>query len=246
MLVWRLDVAATAVAVVRVARAAGAVAVAGSVNLALNDDTIIAVVAVDQESQEEGNEEEDAVHDTKRPRSLEHGTSAVDIQAEFISRNTEDAQISIVGAAAAHAGAVCISDPSQLVHCADECADEEKVDKSDKVGAVAGARIQEQRPYRPCRPQHGDYEEDEDRARRKQVLRVVQVDEPGQHAQGGDEGEDLEDPPEPEGEAGERHGCSCCRGLRESVACMCGGGLWLDATDGGDAGQRCLCVADLS
>jgi hypothetical protein len=63
-----LDVAATAVAVTRssrVARAARAVTMAGRVGCALNDDAVagavVAVITVDQERKQEGDEEEDDV-----------------------------------------------------------------------------------------------------------------------------------------------------------------------------------------
>jgi len=55
-------VVAPPTAVVRVPWAARAVAVAGYVGFALDDDAVtVAIVAVDEECQEEGQEEEDAV-----------------------------------------------------------------------------------------------------------------------------------------------------------------------------------------
>ena len=59
-LVFFLDVAAAAPAVAR-AGAAGVVAVTRSVDFALNDDTVIAVVAVYKEGQDGSDEEEDDV-----------------------------------------------------------------------------------------------------------------------------------------------------------------------------------------
>jgi hypothetical protein len=46
---------------VRVAGASRAVSMAGSVNFALNDNTVLSVVAVDEEGQEHGDEKEDDV-----------------------------------------------------------------------------------------------------------------------------------------------------------------------------------------
>lgn len=59
-LVFFLDVAAAAPAVAR-AGAAGVVAVTRSVDFALNDDTVVAVVAVHKEGQDGCDEEEDDV-----------------------------------------------------------------------------------------------------------------------------------------------------------------------------------------
>ena len=60
-----LDIAATGVAVTRVrsARAARVVAVTGAVDFALNDDavTAVAVMTGDEECQQAGDEEEDAI-----------------------------------------------------------------------------------------------------------------------------------------------------------------------------------------
>jgi hypothetical protein len=61
-----LDVAASALAVTRscrVTRAARSVTMTGAVDLALNDDAVavVAVVSVNQERQQSGNEEEDDV-----------------------------------------------------------------------------------------------------------------------------------------------------------------------------------------
>jgi replication-associated recombination protein RarA len=59
---WTLDVAASVVAVTRVGSAwAARVVVTGAVNLALNNHAVSAVVAVDKQRQEAGEEEEDAV-----------------------------------------------------------------------------------------------------------------------------------------------------------------------------------------
>jgi hypothetical protein len=57
-----LDVAASVVAVTRVRSAwAARVVVAGAVNLALDDYAVTAVVAVDKQCQNAGEEEEDAI-----------------------------------------------------------------------------------------------------------------------------------------------------------------------------------------
>lgn len=97
--------------------------------------------------------------------------------------------------------AVGIGNASELIDCADECADEEKVDEGDEVGGMASARIQEERSEGPYCSQHRHYEQDEDRARREPAACVVVVDEPGEHAQRGDQGDDLENPPEPKGQS---------------------------------------------
>jgi hypothetical protein len=179
-----LYVAASAVAVVRGATwAAGAVAVAGAMHFALDNDAVrdpvVAVMAVDKKGKYGGDEEEDAVpyvllvmhlsqqgdadlHDAKCPRRLEHSALAIDVKAIGVSRNGEEPQIVTVGAIGRKVGAVGTRDPSKLIDACNECANEEQVDKRNEVGGVFCARIEEERSKCPCCAENGYDEEDED------------------------------------------------------------------------------------
>lgn len=135
---------------VRAAWAARAVAMAGSVNFALVDDIVIAVMAMDEKSQKHGNEEENAVpenllvyamvrlkektlHDPKSPACLQHSTLAVDIKSVCVSRDGDETKVGIVGAIRLPVGAVGISNASKLVDSAYESTHEEKVDDATKL-----------------------------------------------------------------------------------------------------------------
>lgn len=85
----------------RVVGATRAVAVTGSVDFALDDDAILTVMAVDEQSQDGSDEEEDDVHDSKSPSSLEHGTLTVDVQAPSVSSDGEQAQVGAVDSGSA-------------------------------------------------------------------------------------------------------------------------------------------------
>jgi len=147
------NVAASAVAVARsrVARAARAVAVTRAVDFALDDDAvaIVAVVSVNEECEDASNEEEDDVHDAKCPRRLEHRALFIDVKSIGVSRDSDEAQVGAVRAIGLPVRAVCVGNASELIDCADECADEEKVDEGDEVGGMASARIQEERSECP-------------------------------------------------------------------------------------------------
>lgn len=144
------DIAASAPAAAAVGRVAWAVAVTGSVDFALDDNAIIAVVVGNEQSQNRSDEEKDDVHDAKGPRCLEHSALAVDIEAIGVSRDSEYAQIRTVGAGATPVGAVCISNASELIDGTDKGAHKEKVDKGNKLGRVPGARVEKQSRRYPC------------------------------------------------------------------------------------------------
>jgi hypothetical protein len=176
------------------------------VNLALNNHAVSTVVAVDKQRQKAGEEEEEAVHDAKRKRSLEHGALAVDIPAIAVAGDGEEAEVSAVRAVGRPVGAVGVCDSTERVDSTDESADEQQIDKGNKVGRVPRTRIQEQGAQRPGRAEHRDDEEHEDGARREEVALVVPAHEPRKHAERGDQCDDLHDPPEDEGDAGDGHG----------------------------------------
>jgi len=190
---------------VRVARAARSVTVTRSVYFTLNDDTVVTVMAVHEQGQKSGNEEENDVHDSESPGSLEHGALTVDVPSVRVSGDIEETKISVVGAVGVPVGAIGIGDTSELVNGSNEGADEEEIDKGNELGRVPCARIEEKGAQSPCCTKDGDDEKNQDRRRGEEVAAVVPVDEPCQHTQGWNQGDDLEDPPEDEGKAGEGH-----------------------------------------
>ncbi|KAJ8113421.1 hypothetical protein OPT61_g4444 [Boeremia exigua] len=186
----------------RGARAARVVAVTRAVNFALDYHavTAVAVVAGNEERQQAGDEEENAV-----PGVVSHGALAIDVEAIPVARDSSESQINAVRAVGRPVGAIRVGNAAQAVDAADERAHEQKVDKGNKLGRVPCARIQKQRADRPCRSQYRDYEEHQNRPRRQQVAVVVPCNEPGEHAQGGNQRDDLEDAPEDERKPGNRH-----------------------------------------
>jgi hypothetical protein len=145
------------------------------------------------------------LHDGKSEAGLEHGASAVDVQSERAARDLNNAEVRAVCSAPDPVGAVGISDSSKFVDSTDESTNEEKVNKGDEIGRVAGFGVEEQGTDCPCCCQSRYYEEDEDRSRCEEVAVVEEVDKPGEHANDRNQGDDLEDPPEHEGEARKRH-----------------------------------------
>lgn len=201
--------------------------VTGSVDFALDDDALLTVMAGDEQSQKGSDEEENNVpeasvsasitvmvpkylHDSKSPGSLEHGTLTVDLQAPSVSSDGEQAQVGAVDSPSTPVGAVCVSDASERIDCTDEGADEQKVDKGNKLGRVPCACVEKESSHDPCCSEHRYDEENQDGGWCEKLARVVPIDEPGQHAQRGYEGDELEDAPENEGQAGEGHDGGWC------------------------------------
>ena len=140
-------------------------------DFALDDDALLTVMAGDEQSQKGSDEEENNVpeasvsasitvmipkylHDSKSPRSLEHGTLTVDLQAPSVSSDGEQAQVGAVDPPSAPVGAVCISDTSERIDRADEGTNEKKVDKGNKVSRVPGACVEEESGHDPCCCEH--------------------------------------------------------------------------------------------
>lgn len=172
--------------------------------------SVVAVVGAHvstvQESNNRGDGEEDDVHDTKRPAGLEHTAWLVvdEIVAGANDTNTASRDIPVVGAA--NANAVGVSDITQVVNGSDESAEEEGVNKCDKVSVCRGAVVAEESEDCPGESENGNDEEDEDRIGGQGVLLDEAIDEPGEHAHTRDQSDDLKDPEEDE-EHCEKHLC---------------------------------------
>jgi hypothetical protein len=130
---------------------------------------------------------------------------AVHIQAPSASTDGEQSQIGAVVSSSAPIGAVGISDASELIDSTDEGANEQKVDKRNKLGRVLRTCVEEKSAHDPCCTKHRDDEENKNGYWREKLARVVPIDEPGQHAQRRYERDELEDAPKDEGQAGEGH-----------------------------------------
>lgn len=100
-------------------------------------------VSTVHESDDRGDGEEDDIHDTKGPASLEHGAGLVvdEVVAGADDTNIASREIPVVGAA--DADAVGVLDVAKIVDGSDEGAEEEGINKGDKVGVCRGAVVAE-------------------------------------------------------------------------------------------------------
>lgn len=198
-----------------------------------------------QENGQDGSkEEEENIHDAKRPRGLEHGAVLVDIGREpgagllAIVPERADLDVDGCGLEVGAAGAV---DGAEFVDGSDEGADEAEVDKGDEEGGATGRAETEEGAEGPGAGEDGDDEENEDRGRRELVVGLEAIDEPGlvgksvsgsvlcprrrcgcayQHANHWDERDNLSQSPEGEKESTEHGDAVCCpfSALIESLA----------------------------
>lgn len=110
-------------------------------------------MAVEKQGQDECEEEEDGIHDAQGPGGLQHGTILVDVQRPLRSARTsiitKRAEIDIDGVCL-EAGTVCISNPTKVVDCGDEGADEAKIDESHKKGGTPGRPEADEGRQGPC------------------------------------------------------------------------------------------------
>lgn len=120
---------------------------------------------------------EDNIHDSHRKASLEHPAGLVKVNADnqppVLSQNRPR-------------GAICVGDPTEVVHARDERAKEAEVDEPDELGVVGGAVVEEKSKNCPGEGEDGDDEEDEDGGWGHEVGGEVDVDEVGEHADDGD------------------------------------------------------------
>lgn len=130
--------------------------------------------------QDRRDEEEDAIHDTKRPAGLEHRARLVRVDIQRIDTPTQKAKV-VIGVAA-----VDVLDEAQVVHAGDEGAHEAEVDEPDEARVGAAAVVREEREERPGEREDRDDEEDQDVVWRQLVGVVVDMHEGGEHAHGGD------------------------------------------------------------
>ena len=130
-------------------------------------------------SQQTRDEEEDAIHDSKRKTSLQHRTGLIHIDGE--SRNTarDIAEIDGVGRAGTDAGARVFADEAQFIDRGDEGADETEIDEGDEEGVGFRAVVGEERCDCPGGAKDGDDEEDEDVGWCEGIVRGVDVHEVG-------------------------------------------------------------------
>jgi hypothetical protein len=222
------------VGVVGAATRARAAAVAVAVVVVIRATVVIGADAVAVvEGDKGGPGEEDAVHNAKRPRGLEHGAGLVGAQVEVGVGEGDAAGRRGVGAVAGEAGAVRVGNAAQVVDGGDEGADKGGVDEGDEAGVGRGAVVAEEGEDGPGESEDGDDEEEEDGGWGEGVDLVEAVDEPGEHAHGGDQGDDLQDARSDKGHC-EKHGGRVVRKQRlDDVRRL----VWLRGREGaiGDA-----------
>jgi hypothetical protein len=125
----------------------------------------IALMPVHEQRQDERDEEEDRVHDSKRPRRLEHRTVLVDVYRP--SRTAADSKVAErsecdVDGRRGEVRAGGVADAAELVVCCDEGADEAEVDEGDEERGAAGRAEADEGHDGPGAGEDGDDEEDED------------------------------------------------------------------------------------
>ena len=92
-----------------------------------------------EEKDDEGEEEEDAIHDAKRETGLLHRAVLLHAGRESAgSVHPVRAHAEIGGAGVTDAGTIGRGDAAELVHAGDEGADEADVDKGDEEGGSVG------------------------------------------------------------------------------------------------------------
>jgi hypothetical protein len=141
----------------------------------------------DQKRKDGRDEEEDAVHDSKGKCSLQHGAVLVGIDAEAVDAQAACGSADVQDVSSSrHVCAVPASSIAEGVDCANEGADEEEIDKCNKVRVVAGAVVREESCDRPGCAEDRDDEEDEDVIGRQGVLLAIHVHEVCEHTKGWD------------------------------------------------------------
>lgn len=145
-----------------------------------NDD--LAAVAVHEEREDGGPEEEDGLHDAEREARLEHGARLVEVKRQRVAGAhaivAKGPQRDVDGAAVP-ARAVLVGDEAQLVDGGDEGAEEADVDEGDEGRGALGGRVADQRVEGPEDGDDADDEKNEDVGRGQLVVLDEAVDEVG-------------------------------------------------------------------
>jgi len=109
----------------------------------------VLVVVSDPERKEECDEEEEDIHDRQREACLEHGTSFIDIDSEWVVESSANiakgtkVQVDVV-IRVSEVGAACFCDSAKLVDAGNQRAYKAQVDEGDKSTARAGAMVRDE------------------------------------------------------------------------------------------------------
>lgn len=145
----------------------------------LDDDLPLIGSAVD-EQHEEGEEEEDAVHDAEGEAGLEQRAVLVDVDVEAIERHAADlAQRDIQARGLGDGAAALVGDEAQLVHGGDQGTDEAEINQGHEERVALCAAVAEEGVDAPCCAEDRDDEQDEDECWSEDVMGSVEVDEVG-------------------------------------------------------------------
>jgi len=197
----------------------------------LVDDSLLAarpvvfdlVVVTDPEGNKECDEEEYDVHDGQGEAGLEHGAGLVDMQSQWIieisAHISERTQAQVDAATLVpEVCAIRVGDAAQLIHGANQSANEAKVDKGNECSTGAGAMVHEESADSPGACKYGDYKEDEDEGGRELVVLGEALHEPREHADDGNERNDFAEAPK-----GEEHAWNHSERVQRECAALCGG-----------------------
>jgi len=99
----------------------------------LDDNALVAAVAAANEEGEEGGDgEEDAVHDPEGEGSFEEGADFVGFDVESSNIHPHIPEINPICRTTAHVRAIRMRDKSELVDTSDESTDETEIDEGDE------------------------------------------------------------------------------------------------------------------
>lgn len=126
------------------------------------------------------NSKENSVHNSKCPRSFQHGAGLVDTPRE--ARNAHIMNLVVPNLVSRGILTIGKLDSAQEVYAGDEGAEEAEIDKGDEERVVGGAAVGEEGEEAPGEGEDGDDEEDEDGVGGEDVCVVELADEPAEHA----------------------------------------------------------------
>ncbi|TGO19800.1 hypothetical protein BTUL_0002g00440 [Botrytis tulipae] len=110
-------------------------------------------------SQQTRDEEEDAIHDTKRKTRFEHGTRFIHFDTDPINIGiSKRPEIDVVAGGRRQMRTVGIGDEAQLVHARDKGPHETEIDERDEERVGARAVVCEERGDGPRAREHRDDE----------------------------------------------------------------------------------------
>lgn len=151
---------------------------------------LFAMMAMNEEGEDAGKEEKDAVHDPEGEAGLEHGAGLVDVDGIFAAPastpGSKDSKVD-VETAGLEVGASRPGHAAKDGDAGDESRQEAEIDERDENGRVLSSCISKDRGDGPHHGQDRGDEDDQDKVRRQNIGRRVTPYKVRKHANGGDQ-----------------------------------------------------------